>query len=548
MLNKFRTKIKLKVRGQRHDDSVSVSSTNNENALAAETDIDTTSIRDANAAISQKEADNLWEVAGKKLEEKHRIALNLENAPPVTESIDEVIKTTEEKYREYKEGGAKDLVQTLISFDSTGYASSAWSVVSIGLTLIQNDIERRDDIFEASEYLAGRLSYYTIFESTYRSKEVESDKGLEGALVEVYTAILEYTAEVKKAIQECKADLTSDLDRKKQAEGILDGIDEAVERLKEIQSHTRSLQEREILDWLSTASYSDTQNDVHERRTSDTGNWFLNHPVYIEWKATPGKICWGYGAVGCGKSVLCSTVIQDIEDFCKSDPSRKFAYWYFQFSNDETQKVYNMTRSILRQLMPRILPSSLVKLWEDHGHRGSKPQQQKFADVLDIVLEDSQDKVFLIIDAMDECPVKDHDGRSSLLEFIEQLLSKHPSKLHILATSRPEPDIRSRLEQYLNVDLEIGRFRWADLQIKRLQESKNEAAFNKALDTIPATLEDTYRDILERLSSDDREAARTILIWLSFSLVPMDLKTVADVVSFNFPDDVIQTCTTSSSP
>lgn len=83
------------------------------------------------------------------------------------------------------------------------------------------------------------------------------------------------------------------------------------------------------------------------------------------------------------------------------------------------------------------------------------------------------------------------------------------------------------------------------MQIKRLQESKNEAAFNKALDTIPATLEDTYRDILERLSSDDREAARTILIWLSFSLVPMDLKTVADVVSFNFPDDVIQTCTTS---
>lgn len=83
------------------------------------------------------------------------------------------------------------------------------------------------------------------------------------------------------------------------------------------------------------------------------------------------------------------------------------------------------------------------------------------------------------------------------------------------------------------------------MQIKRLQESKNEAAFNKALDTIPATLEDTYRDILERLSADDREAARTILIWLSFSLVPLDLKTVADVVSFNFPDDVIQICTTS---
>jgi len=96
------------VRGQRHDDSVSVSSTNNENALAAETNIDTTSTRDANPATSQKVADNLWEVAGKKLEEKHRLALDLENAPPITESIDDVIKTTEEKYREYKEGGVED--------------------------------------------------------------------------------------------------------------------------------------------------------------------------------------------------------------------------------------------------------------------------------------------------------------------------------------------------------------------------------------------------------------------------------------------------------
>lgn len=89
------------------------------------------------------------------------------------------------------------------------------------------------------------------------------------------------------------------------------------------------------------------------------------------------------------------------------------------------------------------------------------------------------------------------------------------------------------------------RFRWADLQIKRLQESKTEAAFHKALNSIPVTLEDTYKDTLERLSPEDREAARTILIWLSFSAVPLDLKTVAAVVSFRFPEDVVTTCTTS---
>ncbi|KAH8430500.1 uncharacterized protein LDX57_008162 [Aspergillus melleus] len=224
----------------------------------------------------------------------------------------------------------------------------------------------------------------------------------------------------------------------------------------------------------------------------------------------------------------------------------------------------------------------MLKLWEEHRHRGSEPQRQKFADILDVVLETSQGEFFLIVDALDECPTA-QDERSALLQFLEELLVKHPGKMHILATSRPEPDIRSRLGQYQSVNLETGlaedvetfvhaqvangrlskwdesikkctlerlldiperRFHWADLQIKRLQDCKNDVEFYKALDSIPATLEDTYRDILERLSPDDREAARTILIWLSFSAVPLDLKTVAAVVSFRFPEAVVTTCTT----
>lgn len=150
-----------------------------------------------------------------------------------------------------------------------------------------------------------------------------------------------------------------------------------------------------------------------------------------------------------------------------------------------------MTRSILRQLMPRILPVSLVKLWEDHSHRGSMPQQQKFADVLDSVLEHSQEETFLILDAMDECPAVDYDGRSFLLDFIEQLSGKHPLKLHILATSRPEPDIRSRLEQYESFDLESGlggdveifvRNQISHGKLSRWGESAKKRALEKLLD------------------------------------------------------------------
>ncbi|KAI3058977.1 hypothetical protein CBS147352_987 [Aspergillus niger] len=600
---------------EKHDEQLNLSpSTKARDHVVANHDVEVSSTQEAESTSQRA---NLWEVAGEKLNENDRKALGLERPLPITDALESVLKSTEEKYREYKKGGlkirkrdgghinvrdsaksiilhalqAQDLVTRLVSFDPTGHASSAWSVVSIGLSIIKNDIERRDEIFHAAEYLAGILSYYAIVDNHYRERKAESDEGLEDALVEVYTAVLQYTVEVKKAENESKAartlksitalvqkpfkelkeavekkeqavrkwaDLTEALDRREQAEGMLDVIDKAIEELKIIQSHTRSLQDREILDWLSTASFSDPHNNTQGHRASNTGNWFLNLPEYKEWKITPGKICWLYGAV-----------IQDIEEFC---------------SNDETQKVYNMIRSILRQFMPRALPASIIKLWEEHCNRGSKPQLQKFADILDIVLGTSQSEFFLILDALDECPVTGNDERRSLLQFLEELLEKHRIRIHILATSRPEPDIRSRLERYQSVDMELGlgqdvetfvraqvthgrlrewgesvkrrileklldiperRFRWADLQIRRLEKSKTEDALHKALDSIPVTLEDTYKDTLERLSEDDRQAARTILIWLSFSAVPMDLKTVAAVVSFRFPEDVVTTCTTS---
>lgn len=58
-------------------------------------------------------------------------------------------------------------------------------------------------------------------------------------------------------------------------------------------------------------------------------------------------------------------------------------------------------------------------------------------------------------------------------------------------------------------------------------------------------MEETYRRILQGIPEDEQEYARTILTWLSFSLVPLKLETVAAVVGFPHPEDVVETCTTS---
>ncbi|KAJ5725236.1 uncharacterized protein N7483_006593 [Penicillium malachiteum] len=68
--------------------------------------------------------------------------------------------------------------------------------------MAKTNIERRDAIFEASEYLADKLAYFTIIDSDRRYTKGAGDKQLEDALVGIYRAVLEYVAEVRKTHSE----------------------------------------------------------------------------------------------------------------------------------------------------------------------------------------------------------------------------------------------------------------------------------------------------------------------------------------------------------
>ncbi|KAL4947207.1 hypothetical protein BDW69DRAFT_190404 [Aspergillus filifer] len=145
-----------------------------------------------------------------------------------TAAVDRVIEETAKKYKEWKNGGLrirkkngedfnvrdasqkilnsamqfKDIVTTVVSFDPTGHASSAWTIVSLGMTMVQNDISRRDAVFASSEFLAETLAYYSLVDAHHRHQKVDSDENLDNALLQVYIAILDYTAEVNKVKQE----------------------------------------------------------------------------------------------------------------------------------------------------------------------------------------------------------------------------------------------------------------------------------------------------------------------------------------------------------
>jgi hypothetical protein len=149
-------------------------------------------------------------------------------------------------------------------------------------------------------------------------------------------------------------------------------------------------------------------------------------------------------------SFLSSTIIQDIELLCKAGKAL-MAYFYFDFRDADKQNFHELLPSLLTQLSARSASCCdvLSKLYIDHDEGKSQPSDDVLTQCLKAVLTlSSEDPVYLIIDALDEC--SDSHGipspRERLLQLIEELVELRLPNLHICVTSRPEIDIREVLE------------------------------------------------------------------------------------------------------
>ena len=94
-------------------------------------------------------------------------------------------------------------------------------------------------------------------------------------------------------------------------------------------------------------------------------------------------------------------------------------------------------------------------MWENHSEPGSQPGREELLNTLHDVLSNTPGEMFLVLDALDECPERSaRNERKTLLSLLLGLNERHGDKLHILATSRSEQDIRATLERFPTVDLE----------------------------------------------------------------------------------------------
>jgi hypothetical protein len=136
------------------------------------------------------------------------------------------------------------------------------------------------------------------------------------------------------------------------------------------------------------------------------------------------------------------------------------AYFYFDFRDEKKKHRHNLLRSLLVQLAVQSIPCCNVMspVYSDHGSGKQPPSDEVLMKCLkDMLSASPQHLTYIIMDAIDECP--DTSGvrspRAQVLSLVQELVELHHANLRIFLTSRPEIDIRNRLEPLTSLRLSL---------------------------------------------------------------------------------------------
>ncbi|RYP81096.1 hypothetical protein DL769_002152 [Monosporascus sp. CRB-8-3] len=339
---------------------------------------------------------------------------------------------------------------------------------------------------------------------------------------------------------------------------IYDLLVEATQVTKELATETRDNIRHIISDkrsddmhrWLSPSNPSANYTRALHLRHKDSGRWLLDSEN--------------------------SAIIEELHR--TSSHSQTLLYFYFDFSDTAKQSLENMARSLLCQLYYQTpgVQNLLDSLYSSNNNGKSQPRVDSLCSTLREMI-DSADNVRIVLDALDECST-----RKELLDWIRSLHDMN-SHMCLLTTSRPEQDIESKIRDWARAadivplqsglvredicqfiharvhndnalsrwqgkptvqeeiesalrDKADGMFRWVTCQLDALENCLDYRALQKALRTLPRTLDETYVRILENIPPDHLPYTKRILQFLTFSERPLRIDEAVDAIAVSLTE------------
>ncbi|KAM6522793.1 hypothetical protein FALCPG4_012409 [Fusarium falciforme] len=371
-------------------------------------------------------------------------------------------------------------------------------------------------------------------------------------------------------------------------------VKKGVDRLNQNQDRQERLA---ILNWLSSFDHTAQQNDISARKQTGTGVWLLESPEFTSWNSTRGETLYCPGIPGAGKTILSSIVVEELTKRFRDDSNVCIAHVYFNYQQQESQTVNQVFANLLRQLVAgqSDIPTAVRDVYKGHLQRGSKPKFEEISELLHS-FSALYSRVFIIIDALDECPSRD-GRRNTLLSEIMKLQTALSA--NILCTSRPIPEIESWFPKAVSINVrasehdvrkyldgQIGRlpgfvarstelqehvktqivqvvdgmFLLAHLHLESLMYKRTAKALRTALEGLPrgsTAYDDTYERTMRRIETQFPEQAglaKDVLQWIIWAKTPLSVSELQhalgvepeeehlDFDNLPDPDDMVTAC------
>ena len=302
---------------------------------------------------------------------------------------------------------------------------------------------------------------------------------------------------------------------------------------------------------------------LEEVRVPNSCEWLISKPKFSSWCSlwtNSAPIFWLLGNAGCGKSVLCTQVINKLQK-----EERRCSYFFFKYGTDVDASIAGCLRAlayqiaisdeaILREILEVEQKAVPCVQWDERTtwrklfmgciFKLSKPLRQ-----------------YWVIDALDEC-----QGFSKLLALIKEV----PPYIRIFLSSRRTPEAQqwlttlgSLVEPYhvqsedivhdlgIFVDSRLGHlpvdhgnsrlkvrerllenssgsFLWVTLIIRELEHAYSEEDAEEILDEVPKDMYELYTRMLEGLPTTER-AVRLTQCLFSWTLLTRRALTVGEM-------------------
>ncbi|CZR62960.1 uncharacterized protein PAC_12857 [Phialocephala subalpina] len=457
---------------------------------------------------------------------------------------------------------ASDIIDVVVQTQA-GIGCPLWAPIKF---VSKDNAQAAEQILNLIEVISESHPRFEIY------GKLPPDPILQIALLNIFTDVVEFSvrayrffsrsAPVRMArlvVRPLKEEFGDIFERLKRRTEVVDLTAMATQLLRAAESR-QDAQKFRCQSWLEPPNVRDFhQLQLHAKLTGTCG-WIKGDPAFMEWNgpsslSVSGRLLCISGTHGCGKTILASSIIEDLKS-----TQRQTIYFYFSGMKETLKSLNGIVRSFLWQLVEETTDQRSLELITGLVLKGP-PALVDIVHVLKQIVAVVTRPVYFVIDGVDEYIDECHDSIENLLQLVLGLLNanasvrvvllgrQHVLQPHVLqATIGATPErieissnlVRQDISAFVGAEIDAkinsdllrlpglrdsisktlqeksdGMFLWVELMIKDLRKSDSQFEVEERLRNPPRGIEGVYRHLflrlVKRLDKVQLDLARKIL-------------------------------------